>query len=198
MRTWTKTRDSDDHENPIKPFPHRPFLEAIDAEFEFQRSQGRQLFVLPKTRRMIQTTYWLSKINHVAEFHPDVEVYFQSRREAAAMKLVKRAFDNADSQPDWMKEALALKPRWSKKPPTLHYGNGTVGYGVPEGQNSIRGEGAAAVLSDELAFQPDARGSWAGIKPALGSNGWFVGLSTPNGKEFFYALVMDEESTVPD
>lgn len=191
MTSWVYTKDTDDIENPFKLFPPKPYIYHLDKFLDEMIQVGRQHFGLYKTRRMIMTNYFsCGRFQHRAQFWNDQELYVQSRKENAALRILMRIEASSERMPAWFR---GRKTRLTKKPPTLVFpSTGSVIFGVPQGRESIRGEGAVEVLSDEWAFQPEARTSWAGIKPALGRSGVFFGLTTPNWHEFSWEVYTDQ------
>jgi hypothetical protein len=48
------------------------------------------------------------------------------------------------------------------------------------------------LFSDEMSFQEKAAEAYIAAKPALAGGGAFVGVSSPNGKNFYYLLARDK------
>lgn len=66
--------------------------------------------------------------------------------------------------------------------------------GLKTSTGTFIAEGLASHNSDEMAFQERARETFIAMKPTLDGGGRFVGVSTPNGKEFFYSLFNNEDN----
>jgi len=69
--------------------------------------------------------------------------------------------------------------------------NDTIIQGVPQGADQVRSYTANIVFMDEMSFQDKAEEAFAAVKPTLQEHSKFIGVSTPNGKEYFYRLLTD-------
>jgi len=51
---------------------------------------------------------------------------------------------------------------------------------------------SSLIISDEMAFQEKAEEAYIAARPTLIGGGKFIGISSPNYKEFFYQMVGDK------
>ncbi len=90
-------------------------------------------------------------------------------------------------------------PEYIKVPMARKYcymrfdGTDSIIHAVSQDSDALRSSTASAIFSDEMAFQPYARKSYQGARPTIEGGGKFTGISTPNGKNFFYNLIFDLE-----
>ncbi|MDP1729483.1 MAG: hypothetical protein Q8L27_04740, partial [archaeon] len=62
---------------------------------------------------------------------------------------------------------------------------------IPEGGDVIRMHVASGILSDEMAFQPEAKNAFTASKPTISSKGRFTGISTAEHGTFFEDMCFD-------
>lgn len=67
-------------------------------------------------------------------------------------------------------------------------------HAVPQDSDALRSYTASGIFADELGFQDKARDMFTAAKPTITGGGKFVGVSTPNGKNYWYLLVSDREA----
>jgi len=70
--------------------------------------------------------------------------------------------------------------------------------GIPQGEEKARSYTFSGFFSDECAFQPEFDEALAATMPALisGQNqGWFMAVSTPNGKDAFFRAMYEFTET---
>ena len=62
-------------------------------------------------------------------------------------------------------------------------------------QEATEGRGLTIniLFMDEVAFQEHGRTAWNSFRPTLGENSKAILVSTPQGKNWFYRLLVDEE-----
>jgi len=151
--------------------------------------------LVEKSRQMLVT--WVMIACHLwdAQFHQGRRIFFQSKKENDANALVDRAKHIYDSYPPHIKPIIeALYP--ANKPMAylkLEFGkNKSIIQGTPQGADVIRQYTASRIFSDEMAFQEKAEEAYIAAKPTIVGGGSFVGVSTPNFKNFFYLLAKDQ------
>jgi hypothetical protein len=185
------TLDEHDSKAPVKPLPmHKQYLQELAHHFLTER-----LLLVEKSRQMMVT--WLMVACHLwdAQFHQGRRIFFQSKKEVDANHLVDRAKIIYDNYPEPYKEIIhtlypAREPRSYLK---LEFpGQQSIVQGTAQGADVLRQYTASRVFSDELAFQDKAEEAFIAAKPTIVGGGSFVGVSTPNFKNFFYLLKSDQ------
>lgn len=180
---FAKTMDQNDRENPVKLFPDKEYLHEIIRVF-----MSEKLILVEKSRRMMITWLFMGLFLWDTMYHPAVNTFFVSKKEDDADDLVSRAYSIYNQLPDFLKVPVRKKycllefPDLSSKI-----------MGVSQDSDALRQQTASNILSDELAFQPYGRESIQAAKPTLEGGGRFVGVSSINGKNFFYNLLYDLE-----
>ena len=117
------------------------------------------------------------------------QIFFVSKKETDADKLVKRALFIFEHLP---KEIQTYYGPTSDKYCEIRFERtGSVIQGVSQESEALRMYTASAIFSDEMAFQEKAEKSWLAMRPTIDTGGQFIGVSTPNGKNFFYRMVYD-------
>ena len=181
LTTFVYTADPHDQENPIKLYPDKPYLrEVVRGWFKNKK------LLTPKSRQMLLSWTGTGCGLWDAAFHEGRFVYFQSAKEEKADKLIQRAYFMWKHLPPCKPHAVYTYCRL--KFPDLHSSI----EGVPQGADAIRQETASGILSDEMAFQEQAKAAFIAAKPTIDGGGWFWGISSVNGPNFFKELVFDE------
>lgn len=180
---YVLTLDSHDAAHPIKRFPYKPYLHYIVKIWERE-----PLIVIPKSRQMMLTWIMVALHYWLAAFHVGKTVFIQSKKEDDADTLLERGAFIHEQLPAWLKPQ-GVKTYCYFEFEALH----SVIQAVSQSSNALRQHTATAILSDEVAFQPYASESFASAKPTVINGGKWTGLSTANGREFFYRLVDDIE-----
>jgi phage FluMu gp28-like protein len=182
-----------DEHDPNAPVKHLP----MDKEYLRELAKlflSEKLMLVEKSRQMLVT--WVMIACHLwdAQFHMGRRIFFQSKKENDANALVDRAKHIYDSYPDYIKPLIeaqypANKPMSYLK---LEFGkNKSLIQGTPQGADVIRQYTSSRIFSDEFAFQEKAEEAFIAAKPSLVGGGSFIGVSTPNFKNFFYLLKAD-------
>lgn len=194
---WAFTLDVHDPNQPIKPFPEADYIKVLVNIW-----LNYPLLLVPKSRQMMMSWLFTTLYGWDTQFNMGRLTFFQSKKAEDADDLVKRAKFVYDHQPNFLKRyyldgkfhILHVNPQ--------HGGQHTQGKmtfpeinseirGIPEGGEQIRMHTASGILSDEMAFQPEAQAAYTAAKPTISSKGRFTGVSTAEDNTFFESLVFD-------
>jgi len=205
LTNFVRTHDPDSL-NPDRPFPDQPHIRALTRYWLSERV----LFVAKSSQQMAT---WLFVALHLwdAMYHPGKFVLFQSSKES------KSGFSGGDSKEQQIKgNPLTLlgradiiynklpkflqTPRLiSKSPPTMKFLHIIKGVEVPSiilatssSSEEARQWTITNALMDEAAFLPDFDENIRAILPRLTSRARLTVISTPNGKDGFYARIYDK------
>lgn len=203
LTTWARTLDTHANgkgEKPIRPFPKKRYIKIIVKTW-----LAVQLLLIPKTRQMMMSWIFTGLYLWDTMFHPARLTFFQSKKADDADDLVKRAKFIWDNLPSFLQRyedetgrlvLLRCNPQ--------HNGQHVQGKmlfpqinseirGIPEGGDVIRMHTASGILSDEMAFQPEAESAWTAARPTISGQGKFTGVSTAEDNTFFEDLVFDKD-----
>ena len=194
---WAFTLDVHDKRNPIKPFPKKEYLKILVGIWV-----NDFLLLVPKTRQMMMSWLFTSLYLWDTQFNHGRLTFFQSKKAEDADDLVKRAKFVYDHEPKFLKRYLEGNKFYNLHVNPQHNGQHTQGKmtfpeinseirGIPEGGDIIRMHTASGILSDEMAFQPEAKAAYTAAKPTISSKGRFTGVSTAEDGTFFEDLVFD-------
>jgi len=177
------TYDPQDKDNPIKKFPRKEYIDKLIDYYLRER-----LILICKSRQMMLT--WLIVLLNLwdAMFHVGRQIFFVSKKEEDANSIVRRAEFVFEHLPPFLKIKKISKYCYLGFPQMLSEIRG-----VSQNADALRTYTASVVFFDEMAFQPYAREAYQAIRPTIESGGKFIGVSTPNGKNFFYNLLFDLE-----
>lgn len=190
MTRFVYTFDPHDQKQPIKKFPDIPYLKEL-TEIILKEP----LVLIEKSRQMLIT--WLCVGLFLWErIREPGYTFFQSKKEADAglaspLSLLSRVKFIYEHLPEGK-----LKPimEYSKIPPIIKFPEkNSVIHAVSQDSDALRQYTASRIFADEMAFQERAELAYMASKPTIDGGGKFCGVSTPNGKEFFYRLVKDLE-----
>lgn len=206
------TRDEADPSLPVKPWPaqvcrpcrsyvevgapHCPHCQSLleplgyveDLVEQWKRGVPR-VMIVPKPRRF--KVSWLFSALHLwlALTRKESAIYFQSRVEEDSGLLVDRCEFILENIPASKMRPVGWERR--RKPPSLHFENGSSIIGKPEGKNALRSVTATAILMDEVGFWENARASYEAIKPLVEKGCRLTVLSSAS-PGFFRQLVEGE------
>ena len=178
----------DEHEkvNPVKKLPmHKEYLRDLAQLFLTER-----LLLIEKSRQMLVTWFMVAAHLWEAMFHEGRRIAFQSKKEEDANNLIDRAKFIYNHLPEYMKQVpyRADPPSYCK----LSFGKqNSVIQGIPQGAEQMRQYTFSRIFSDEFAFQEQKEEAFIAAKPTITGGGSFIGVSSPNFKEFFYLLKSD-------
>lgn len=183
VRKFCITIDEHDKRQPYKPFPDLEHLRWICYDWE-----SNPKYLLPKSRQMMMS--WLMVALHLWLYCANEAqlIFFQSKKEEDACRLVDRAWFMYDRMPEYVKAEVGAKKVYGKI--IAEKRNCTI-WGIPMGPDQIRSNVPSAVLSDEMAFQEDAEMSFVATLPALEGGGRYTGISSAH-PGFFERLVFGE------
>ena len=196
LTNWAKTLDVHDHS--IKTFPKKLYIKTlIDIWLK------NKLLLVPKSRQMMVSWLFVGLYLWDVQFHKNSLVFFQSKKADDADDLVKRAKFIWDNEPNFLKRHYDnLRGFQELKCNPQHMGqqvycrlsfpdiNSEI-RGVPEGGDIVRMHTLSGLLSDEMAFQPEAKSSYIAVKPSLSAGGRYTCVSTAEDLSFFDDLVYD-------
>jgi phage FluMu gp28-like protein len=177
------TFDPQDKNEPIKKFPHKAYMDKI---IDFLLKE--RLVLICKSRQMMLT--WLIVLFNLwdAMFHVGRQIFFVSKKEDDANHLVRRAEFAFEHLPPYLRIKKISKYCYLGFPQMY-----SEIHGMSQNADALRMYTASTVFFDEMAFQPYARDAYQAIRPTIEAGGKFIGVSTPNGKNFFYNLLFDLE-----
>ena len=180
---YAYTLDQQDKVQPIKLFPRKQYLEEIIRIW-----QNERMLLMVKSRQMTMTWLFVALCLWDTMFHQGRSYFFVSKKEEDADFLVKRALFIYQHLPKYMQIPMTERYCLIKFPQI----NSEI-QGVSQESDALRTRTASGILSDEMAFQPYAREAYQAMRPTIEAGGKFCGISTPNGKNFFYNCLFDLE-----
>lgn len=183
-RHYVYTQDEHDEKAPIKQLPQKKYLLELADVF-----QKEEKVLVEKSRQMMVT--WLACAFALWTALKDGKrVFIQSKKEKDANALLDRVKLIYQNLPTEMKQMYPVDPpayckmSWGKR--------NTIIEAIPQGADVLRQYTASLIISDEMAFQDQAEDAYNSARPTLIGGGKFIGISSPNFKEFFYRLTRDE------
>lgn len=189
LDTMVYTQDEHDSENPIKPLPmEKEYLRDVVTLF-----LNEPLLLIEKSRQMLIT--WVMVACHLwdAQFHEGRRIFFQSKKEKDANALVDRAKLIYNHYPEPYKTVIHQLYPANQSYLKLEFPKHTsIIEGTPQGGDQLRMYTASRIFSDEMAFQERAEEAFIAAKPTITGGGSYIGVSTPNFKNFWYLLKSDE------
>jgi len=194
---WAKTLDVHDNDNPIKCFPDKEYIKIlVDLWFK------EKLLLIPKSRQMMMSWLFTTLYGWDTFFHHARMTFFQSKKAEDADDILKRTKFVWDHMPVFLKRYYKNGQFHELLCNPQHKGQHVSGRmifpdinseirAIPEGGDVIRMHVASGILSDEMAFQPEARNAWTAAKPTISSKGRWTGVSTAEHGTFFEDIVFD-------
>lgn len=183
-RSFVYTQDEHDENAPIKKLPDKTYLYDLAHLFQTENK-----ILVEKSRQMMVT--WLACAYALWEALKDGRrIFIQSKKEKDANALLDRVKLIYDHLPEYFRAAFPTDPpayckmSWGKR--------NTIIEAIPQGADVLRQYTASLIISDEMAFQEKAEDAYSSARPTLIGGGKFIGISSPNFKEFFYLLSRDE------
>lgn len=167
-----------------EPFPDLPHIKYLINLY-----QRDNMIMVAKSRQMMVTWTFCALLLWQAMFHPAQLCVIQCLREENADDHVKnKIYYMWKNLPQWLKEEKPARYIYCHF--IMEDGSQSMIKGLQQGGNAIRQFTASVVLSDEMAFQPEAEDAFSASIPAtMGSGdkrGKYIGVSTPYGENFFY------------
>jgi len=180
------------HSTPVRPFPCKDYLWWIISLIH-----ENQFIAIMKSRQVLITwticAYILwDAITKPYRFH----VVESRKRELAGfneqLSLLNRIEFMYNHLPQWMRARNPMEIR--KKAYKLIFTK-THSEILAVSQEATEGRGLTIniLFMDEVAFQEHGRTAWNSFRPTLGKNSKAILVSTPQGKNWFYRLLVDEE-----
>ena len=189
------TMDEHDETTPFKLLPDKKFLRLLAYAWVHE-----PILFVPKSRQLMVTWLFCSIACHETVFR-------QARRTA----YISKKFDDAHAHLE-----QRIKLIWEQLPhgefyiPNMKHDRSNGVLHVPDTSSFVQAIGEESgkglrqftfswVFSDEVAFQSEPSEGYAAALPALKSGSGqsrFTGVSTPNGKEFFWEMVSGQD-TIP-
>lgn len=180
---WVWTLDEHEREgDPVKKFPDKEYLHNLVELWE----ERDRLLVL-KSRQMMATWIFVALFLHDTQFNVGRLNFFVTKKEDDANSLVERAEFIYNQQPEFFRKHEAKKSYCKLHFEDIH----SMIWGVPQGADQLRMYTASGILSDEMAFQPEAEDAYMAAKPTIEGGGKFVGVSTAY-PSFFEELFKDQ------
>ncbi len=187
LRTMAKTRDEHDLKSTYKHFPDLPHLREISYAFE-----SEDMLALVKSRQMMISWLMVALCLWWGMKHTGQLIFFQSKKEEDALKLVERAWGIYERLPAYVQKLVPAEQRYLK---IIFPGRDTRIEGIPQGADQIRSNTPSIILSDEMAFQEEAGAAYAAALPAVQAVGERKGkiiLVSSAAPGVFAQLVADE------
>jgi len=188
VMTHCKTKDEHDAITPVKRFPRKAYIARL-----LQVAAVEKKLAIPKSRQIMVSWTFVCHFLHMATFFSHRLIFFQSKKDDDAAAMIDRAKHVYENLPWWLKEAAPLKRPLHKLPYNkIMFANGSLIWGIPQGQDVVRQHTASGILGDEFAFQNQAEEAWTAMKPTVDGGGQVILVSTANGKNFFYQVCFDK------
>ncbi len=166
-----------------KPYAYQEIL--------IEKLQNKDDIIVLKSRRIGASWTVCAYVLWLCIFHPDITCMLLSRKESLAKGLLKRIKFMLVNLPRWMQPKVGVNTLtelsfvFSTDEETAESNI----MSLTTTDESGRGEDAALVFVDELAFIPNGDETWAAVGPTAAGGGQRVCVSTPNGTGgMFYRL----------
>jgi hypothetical protein len=170
----------------IKSFIKIPFPDYEYLRYVVQTYQENNVIVIMKSRQMMLSWIFCAILLWDTLFKEGRLNLIQCKNaDDADEHLKNRVFLMYENLPPWMKQFFQMRYKQYEIycPRTK-----SLMKGLPEGGEVIRQKTASNVLMDEMAFQPQARAAFRATMPTVENGGKFIGITTPNGKNFAWEL----------
>lgn len=180
LTNYVKTGDEHDKENPIKPFPMKPYVAPIVEEV-----LKNDVVHIAKSRQMTISWLMVALLLHEAQFFPyRLEAVF-SKKEEDAHNLVERAKLIYNFQPIWLKNLVPLDRKMRDMPfGSLFFQNNSKIRGFAQGKDQIRSYVPSTALLDEAAFMDKFEETYGACVPCC-QRIWTISSAGPG---FFQRL----------
>jgi hypothetical protein len=194
LEHFVVTQDEHDKDLPFKalPYQEKPYLHELADLFLTE-----PLLLVEKSRQMLVT--WIMIACHLwdAQFHEGRRIFLQSKKELDANALVDRAKFIYQNYPEPYRTIIHAS--FSARDPMAYLRlefpkQKSIVQGTPQGADVLRQYTASRIFSDEMAFQDRAEEAYIAARPTITGGGSFIGVSSPNFKNFFWRLVKDIHS----
>ncbi len=169
-----------------------------DKPYDYQRQlikaleDGLDVLVL-KSRRIGASWTVCAFVLWLVMFYPDITAMLLSRKESLAKGLLKRIKFILNNLPRWMRPVIGTNTL-SELSFVFSFGDNIAESNIMSlttTDESGRGEDAAFVFVDEIAFIANGDDTWAAVGPTAAGGGQRAVVSTPNGiGGIFHRLTM--------
>ena len=157
--------------------------------------QNEKMLIVEKSRQMMVSWIACSLCVWQAMYYPGQRIMIQSKKESDADGLVDRCKFIYDNLPKDVKEMYPTKQPFAYLKMIFMSNPISVISGCPQGSDVLRQWTCSLIISDEMAFQPEAMGAFTAAKPTLSAQGRWTGVSTAEDSTFFEDLVFDSLET---
>jgi len=174
------TKDEHDKDDPYKQVPDKEYLRIFCALWVIHPRIN-----VPKSRQIMMS--WICALLNLwlAVTHKGQLIFFQSKKEEDADKLVQRAHGVWKRLPNWIKKRAPAKYSYCNLKFTTR---DCLIQGIPQGQDQIRSNTASSIVCDEAAFQPEFGGAFTAAQPAIDGGGRMTNISSAKQSTFFDML----------
>lgn len=181
LSNYVFTFDEHDRENPVKPFPIKPYVPVIVKEW-----QENDILHIAKSRQMSISWLAMAMLLHEAEFFDYRLQAVFSKKEADALNIVERAKFMYDHQPAWLRNLCPLERKMRDMPfGNIFFARGSKIVGLAQGKDQVRSYVPSTAFLDEAAFQDKAEETYGACVPCAQK---IVTVSSANDG-FFKTLV---------
>lgn len=161
LTNFVKTFDEHDRDNPVKPFPMRPYVAVIAREWVKE-----PILHIAKSRQMSISWLAVALLLHEAQFFSYRLQAVFSKKEVDALNLVERAKFMYNHQPLWLKNHISLDRKMRDMPlGNIYFENGSKIIGFAQGKDQIRSYVPSTALLDEAAFQDKLEETYGACVP---------------------------------
>lgn len=174
----------------IQTFTKIPFPDYEYLRYVIKVYQDNEVILIMKSRQMMLSWIFCAILLWDTLFKEGRLNLVQCKNaDDADEHLKNRMFLMYDNLPGWMKEFF--QTRYKQYEIYCPRTKSTV-KALPEGGEVIRQKTASNILMDEMAFQPQARSAYRATMPTIENGGKFIGITTPNGKNFAWEIWSDD------
>jgi len=174
-----------------QPFPDLPYL-----RFLVDLYVKEDLIIVAKSRQMMMTWIGCALLLWQVMFNEAQKVIIQCLKEENANSHIQEKVNVLwQNLPTWLKTqkpAKCIKNHFTIMHEENNAGSDSVIKALQQGADAIRQFTASIIFSDEMAFQDQAKDAYTTSMPTVmgrgKKRGKYIGVSTPNHKNFFYRL----------
>lgn len=163
IKTYVKTADehSSQGENPIKPFPYRPYVKPIVDEW-----LKNEILHIAKSRQMAMSWLACAMLLWESQFNAYRLSVVINKAEGDSIKGIDRAKLMYNHQPVWLKNLCPLERKMKDQPrESLSFLNGSKLVALPQGAEKVRGMVPYTAMLDEAAYQDQLEATYAACIP---------------------------------
>lgn len=163
LSKYVKTADehAKDGENPIKPFPMRPYMTPIVREWH-----DATILHIVKSRQMSMSWLASAMLLWESQFYAHRTAVIINKSSSESEQGIDRAKLIYNNQPLWLKNLCPLDRKPKEMPrDALTFKNGSKILALPQGADKVRGMVPYTALMDEAAFQDELEPTYAACVP---------------------------------